>query len=231
MLSYKVPQAYFNEIKKYKPLTKKEEKKLLYRYRKKGDLNARNKLITANLKYACKLASLYNGRGVPFSDLISEANNGLIESIDKFDINSDVKIFCYAKWWILQKMQLAIGKNNKIKYSDLPETDENKDGLIENDSTFYDDENDYDSEFIDDLSVDNDNSDYIFLNDVCSVLSERELDMINMYYGRNYDKEYTLEEIGEKYHLTKERSRQVIEHAFSMLRSHAMLIENTYVSR
>lgn len=231
MLSYKVPQAYFNEIKKYKPLTKKEEKKLLYRYRKKGDLNARNKLITANLKYACKLASLYNGRGVPFSDLISEANNGLIESIDKFDINSDVKIFCYAKWWILQKMQLAIGKNNKIKYSDLPETDDNKDGLIENDSTFYDDENDYDSEFIDDLSVDNDNSDYIFLNDVCSVLSERELDMINMYYGRNYDKEYTLEEIGEKYHLTKERSRQVIEHAFSMLRSHAMLIENTYVSR
>lgn len=231
MLSYKVPQAYFNEIKKYKPLTKKEEKKLLYRYRKKGDLNARNKLITANLKYACKLASLYNGRGVPFSDLISEANNGLIESIDKFDINSDVKIFCYAKWWILQKMQLAIGKNNKIKYSDLSETDDNKDGLIENDSTFYDDENDYDSEFIDDLSVDNDNSDYIFLNDVCSVLSERELDMINMYYGRNYDKEYTLEEIGEKYHLTKERSRQVIEHAFSMLRSHAMLIENTYVSR
>ena len=231
MLSYKVPQAYFNEIKKYKPLTKKEEKKLLYRYRKKGDLNARNKLITANLKYACKLASLYNGRGVPFSDLISEANNGLIESIDKFDINSDVKIFCYAKWWILQKMQLAIGKNNKIKYSDLPETDDNKDGLIENDSTFYDDENDYDSEFIDDLSVDNDNSDYIFLNDVCSVLSDRELDMINMYYGRNYDKEYTLEEIGEKYNLTKERSRQIIDHAFSMLRSHAMLIENTYVSK
>ena len=128
-------------------------------------------------------------------------------------------------------MQLAIGKNNKIKYSDLPETDDNKDGLIENDSTFYDDENDYDSEFIDDLSVDNDNSDYIFLNDVCSVLSDRELDMINMYYGRNYDKEYTLEEIGEKYNLTKERSRQIIDHAFSMLRSHAMLIENTYVSK
>ena len=57
-----------------------------------GNLSSRNKLINSNLKYACSLANSYRGRGVDFSELISEANSGLIESIDRFDTKQNVKL-------------------------------------------------------------------------------------------------------------------------------------------
>ena len=74
--------------KEYDPLTKKEEQKLLMRYKQNNDVEARNMLVSSNLRYACSLVNSYVGRGLSYSELISEANNGLIESIDKFDTSS-----------------------------------------------------------------------------------------------------------------------------------------------
>jgi RNA polymerase primary sigma factor len=54
--------------------------------------------------------------------------------------------------------------------------------------------------------------------------------MINMYYGRLYSEEFTLEEIGEKYGLTKERVRQVIQKAFRKIRSEAILENNYFIT-
>ena len=56
-------------------------------------------------------------------------------------------------------------------------------------------------------------------------MDDRERDMINMYYGRLYSESYTLVEIGEKYGLTKERVRQIIEKAFKHIRSEAILAD------
>ena len=70
-----------------------------------------------------------------------------------------------------------------------------------------------------------------FIDTVFNVLDERESDMINMYYGRLGYKEYTLEQIGKKYKLTKERVRQIIEKAFRKLRSEAMVMDSKYLSR
>ena len=95
-------KSYFDGLKEFKPLSKKEERELLWKYKIGNDISARNKLINANLRYACKMASAYRNRGVSFSDLISEANMGLIEAIDKFDMSNDVKIISYSKWWIMQ---------------------------------------------------------------------------------------------------------------------------------
>ena len=69
-----------------------------------------------------------------------------------------------------------------------------------------------------------------FLNDLLSVLDERETDMVNMYFGRNTDKEMTLGEIGKKYNLTKERVRQIIEKSLLKVRSKSMLTDCVYLS-
>jgi len=52
--------------------------------------------------------------------------------------------------------------------------------------------------------------------------------MICMYYGVNeYKKEHTLNEIGEKHNITKERVRQIIEKCKRKMRIKA-LVENKY---
>ena len=119
--------------KEYDPLTKKEEQKLLMRYKQNNDVEARNMLVSSNLRYACSLVNSYVGRGLSYSELISEANNGLIESIDKFDTKYDIKLFSYSKWWIMQRMQAAIDKKNKMPSSELPsETSTEDDEVFDN---------------------------------------------------------------------------------------------------
>ena len=79
--------TYYNELTKYKPLTKSREKRLL-RLCKKGNIKAQNEIIESNLKFVFDIARHYTGRGVPISDLISEGNMGLLKAIDKFDETS-----------------------------------------------------------------------------------------------------------------------------------------------
>lgn len=223
-------QNYFDSLKDTAPLTKEEEHELLVSYRNNNDIDARNKLIVSNLKYASQLASSFRGRGIPYYDLISEANNGLMEAIDKFDLEQDVKLISYAKWWIMQRIQAALVRKNKMPYSELP-TDketpltEDEDGLSYKDPRYPTDED----TFIFENGGTFDESDNTFLDKIFSSLTVREVDMIDMYYGRNYGKQYTLEEIGTKYSLTKERVRQIINKAFIKVRSEALLFETKYI--
>ena len=77
-------RVYYDDLKKYKPLTKAKERRLLKKC-KKGNLKAKNEILEANLKFVFDVAKHYTGRGVSISDLISEGNLGLIKSIEKFD--------------------------------------------------------------------------------------------------------------------------------------------------
>ena len=225
-------KLYFDGLKEFKPLTKKEERELLWKYKIGNDISARNKLINANLRYACKMASAYRNRGVSFSDLISEANMGLIEAIDKFDMSNDVKIISYSKWWIMQKMQAAIEKRNRMPESEIPEErdtpilDDDEDTAVENKKMTRDD-----SFIIETERCEDEREDLDFIEEILRTLSERESDMVNMYFGRcGYD-ENTLDEIGKKYKLTKERVRQIIEGAFRKLRTKSMLVDSKFLSR
>ena len=225
-------KLYFDGLKEFKPLTKKEERELLWKYKIGNDISARNKLINANLRYACKMASAYRNRGVSFSDLISEANMGLIEAIDKFDMSNDVKIISYSKWWIMQKMQAAIEKRNRMPESEIPEErdtpilDDDEDTAAENKKMTRDD-----SFIIETERCEDEREDLDFIEEILRTLSERESDMVNMYFGRcGYD-ENTLDEIGKKYKLTKERVRQIIEGAFRKLRTKSMLVDSKFLSR
>lgn len=225
-------KSYYDSLKSCEPLSKNEEHELIRQYRLHNDIEARNKLITANLKYACQLANSYRNRGVSYSELISEANNGLIESIDKFDLDQDVKLISYSKWWIMQKMQIAISKKLQMPYSELP---------TDNESPLEDNEDDIyvtntgdiskDTFLTDEEEAEDEVNNMEFIEKLLSTLSERESDMINMYYGRCGYKENTLEDIGKKYKLTKERVRQIIETAFRKIRSESMVVDSKYLSR
>lgn len=225
-------KSYYESLKSCEPLTKTEEHELIRQYRLHNDIEARNKLITANLKYACQLANNYRNKGVSYSELISEANNGLIESIDKFDLNQDVKLISYSKWWIMQKMQIAISKKLQMPCSELP-TD-NESPLEDNDDNVYvvnTRDISKDTFITEDEETEEEVNNMEFIEKLLSTLSDRESDMINMYYGRCGYKENTLEEIGKKYKLTKERVRQIIETAFRKIRSESMVVDSKYLSR
>lgn len=223
---------YFNSLKNYKALSKKEEHELIRDYRNNHNINARNRLINSNLKYACKLASSFRNRGISYSDLISEANNGLIEAIDKFDLSKDVKLISYSKWWIIQKMQNILEKESRMPETDLP--DERQSIEIDDDNSVMDDSQaySYDNTFMTDSEIDEDERDKSeYVENIMRILDDRECDMINMYFGRCGYNELTLDEIGKKYNLTKERVRQIIETALKKLRSQSMLVGSKYLSR
>lgn len=227
-------KQYFDSLSGYKTLTKNEEHELLREYRLNNNITARNKLITSNLRYACKLANAYRNKGVSFSELISEANDGLLEAVDKFDMKQDVKFISYSKWWIIQKMQNAILKKNRMPESDLPmdHEDQYDSPTEEGEAVTKVKQDAYGDEFIiDDDNLEDEKNISSFLEGIMSILSDREADIINMYYGRNGYRENTLEDIGKKYNLTKERVRQIMETAFRKIRSESMLLGNKYLSR
>ena len=221
-------KSYMKNIKPFTALKKDEEHKLLVAYKQNNDLEARNKLITSNLKYTCKLANQYRNRGIPFSHLISEANAALMYAIDKFDETQDVKLMSYAKWWIMRKMDMLIEEKNKMPEDELPT--EHDDQLLDDNVDFYQEygnSSEYENiAFVEDEILEEKNDNNIMISQLLANLSDREVDIIKMRFAiGDYEKEYTLEEIGDKYNLTKERVRQIMEKAFTKMRSYAMMLD------
>ena len=92
--------GYLEKIKTFPVLTEEEEKQLMLDFQNKGDLQAAQKLITSHLRLAAKIALTYRRYGLPMSDVISEANLGLMQAVKKFDMNKKVRLATYAIWWI-----------------------------------------------------------------------------------------------------------------------------------
>lgn len=74
---------------------------------------ARDKLLECNLRLAISVAKKYIGRGVPFEDLVQEANMGLHKAIDKFDCQRGFRFSTYATWWIRQSVVRAIADTGR----------------------------------------------------------------------------------------------------------------------
>lgn len=103
-------KMYLKEIGRVPLLKADEEVELAKRIEKGGPdaAEAKNALISANLRLVVAIAKKYTGRGMLFLDLIQEGNMGLIKAVDKFDYHKGFKFSTYATWWIRQAITRAI---------------------------------------------------------------------------------------------------------------------------
>lgn len=208
--------VYFDEIKKCKQLTRQEEKNLSERI-KNGDEDAVTELINANLKFVVNIAKMYRKSGVPFSDLISEGNIGLIKAAKKFNSEHDVKFISYAVWWIKSSIQECINEyrqENCEIHTDLFCFNNHTKEIYEYEMNNIN--NEYEENVI------NYQSRQKTIDELLSCLQERERKIITLYYGLFNNKEHTLEEIGSQLSLTNERVRQIKDKCLVKLRVAAL---------
>jgi RNA polymerase sigma-32 factor len=81
-------------------LSKEEEFDLALRLREKGDVDAAQRLITANLRNVVRIAMDYSGYGLPMEDIIQEGTIGLMIAVKKFDPHKGYRLMTYAVWWV-----------------------------------------------------------------------------------------------------------------------------------
>nr|DAR22717.1 MAG TPA: DNA directed RNA polymerase subunit [Caudoviricetes sp.] len=98
---------YFKDVSKLSMITQEEEIKLAKKIQK-GDINAENQLVKANLRFVISVAKQYQNKGLDLVDLIQEGNLGLIKSARLYDPNKGYKFISYAVWWIRQSIMKAI---------------------------------------------------------------------------------------------------------------------------
>ena len=258
---------YLVEIGRAPLISIDEEIELAQKIKKGGPEGerAKNKLVTANLRFVVSVAKQYQHQGLTLTDLIDEGNIGLIKAAQKFDETRGFKFISYAVWWIRQSILQAIAEQSRIvrlplnqvgsvnkinralnkfeqeherrpsvdeiaETTDLPE-DKIADAMNANtrhvsvDAPFVDGD---DNSLLDILAnndapmADNElvkQSLQTEISRALQLLNERERNIIEAFFGINQS-ELTLEEIGNKYGLTRERVRQIKEKAIRRLRNH-----------
>lgn len=256
-------QIYLREIGEYPLLTVDEEVKLARRI-KRGDKEARARMVRSNLRLVVKIARDYSNFGLPLLDLISEGNIGLMKAVERFDPKKGGKLSTYAAWWIKQSIKRALANQSKTirlpvhlvdKIAKLrrvsnrmteelgrePSDDElaeevgmasSKVAALKSAAirpTSLDQPlGDEDSTALGDIIGDEEAQDpYEMLRDkdlrdevggLLDVLDERERKIINSRFGLDGQRTKTLEEVGVKFGVTRERIRQLQNIALRKLR-------------
>lgn len=104
---------YLAEIAKEKLISIEEELELAQRI-KRGDKQALEQLVRANLRFVVSVAKQYQHQGLKLTDLINEGNLGLIKAAEKFDETRGFKFISYAVWWIRQSILQAVAEQSRI---------------------------------------------------------------------------------------------------------------------
>ena len=256
-------RMYLREIGKVSLLTAAEEVDLAKRM-EEGDVEAKKRLINANLRLVVSIAKKYIGRGMLFLDLIQEGNLGLIRAVEKFDYRRGFKFSTYATWWIRQAITRAIADqartirvpvhmvetiNKMVRVSRLlvqelgrePSDQEiaNKMGIepsrveeirrisqlpVSLETPIGEEEDSQLGDFIEDHdlpSPDEAAAGHLLheqIEEMLNTLSEREREVLHFRFGLEDGHSYTLEEVGKKFNVTRERIRQIEAKALRKLR-------------
>ena len=202
--------TYFNDIQNISRLTKREEQ-ILSEKIQKGDEQALNKLVYHNLRFVVNIAKNYRNSNVPFADIISEGNLGLIRAAHKFDSTKGVKFISYAVWWIKNSINECIEKYNRDNET-LSYDDYTINKCTDLDHKFEQINEDFEEK------INNIQSRKDAIESLMKCLHEREIKILTLFFGLNGGKEMTLEEVGKEMCLTNERVRQIKDSALSKLK-------------
>ena len=104
---------YLREISKIPRLTPDEEQVLAGRVLA-GDREAEHRMIEANLRLVFAIARRYRNRGLPLPDLMAEGNLGLLRAVRKFRPDKGTRFSTYATWWIRQAVGRALANQARI---------------------------------------------------------------------------------------------------------------------
>lgn len=225
---------------------------------------AREHIIKANTRLVVSIAKKYNGRGVPFLDLIQEGNLGLMKAVEKYEYKRGFRFSTYATWWIRQTITRAIADQGRtirlpVHMTDRirqlyrvshemeqvlgrpPTADELANELevapqkvswmlqvswvpLSLESPVGDEEDSELGMFVEDKTTPTP-SQTVYetmlrerVDEVLSTLSPREARILRMRFGLDDNQPYTLEEVGAKFGLTRERIRQIEGKALRRLR-------------
>jgi len=92
--------GYATAIHRYKLLEHNQEQQLARRWQEQRDRHATDALVTSHLRLAAKVARGYRGYGLPLTDIVAEANLGLVIAASRFEPDRGSRFSTYALWWI-----------------------------------------------------------------------------------------------------------------------------------
>ena len=176
---------------------------------------ARNMLITHNLRLVAHIASKYESKDENIDDLISIGTIGLVKAIDTYSLGKEVKLATYASKCIENEILMVLRSNKKhSKNVSLYEPiGIDKDGL--------------EVQLVDVLPTDeelvidevNHNERLTALTKYLDVLDERELKIISLRFGLNNQNEYTQKEISKMYNISRSYVSRIEKRALTKLLS------------
>ncbi len=97
--------SYLKEINKFPFLSHDDEYKLASKWIKNKCYDSAHQLVNAHLRLVVKVSTKFRGYGLPLSELISEGNIGLMQSLNRFDPKKGFRLSTYAMWWIRASIQ------------------------------------------------------------------------------------------------------------------------------
>jgi RNA polymerase primary sigma factor len=223
--------AYLREIAKLPRLTADEERALGTRIQGDRDEAAMARLVEANLRFVVSYAKRYRGHGVSFLDLIHEGNLGLIEAAHRFDPSHNVKFITYAVWWVRESMMHVLADQTRA-FSFPPKlfaslhagADVSLNEPVQRES--HDSRERGDLLPQDQVPVEEVMIHQADLDELTAALGDldgKEREVVRLRFGLEDDEPRTLQEIGDRLHLTRERVRQIETRAKEKLRRSAKL--------